>query len=109
MKRLGATPTRPQHRRPGVERIEIEIRRVLDAIRGRDKRIHELSGLYEPPAHCCPSCASGEFRELFAKNERAAEWALILISKSGLVAHGRTAQWLRHEYPKAWRAAVGPS
>lgn len=82
---------------------------VLAAIRRRGKRIDELNEEYQPSTgHCCASCASAEFRQLVEKNERAAEWALRLISKTGLVRYGRAAQELRSDYPRAWRRFFSP-
>jgi len=50
-----------------------------------DMRISELSYEYSPPNHCCPSCASSEYRYLVAKNERRKEWLEVLLKRKGRV------------------------
>jgi hypothetical protein len=55
---------------------------VTDAFNRRRRRIEELGNLYNPSTgHCCPSCASAEYRELTDRDRRASPWLRILLLK----------------------------
>lgn len=47
-----------------------EIDNLIFLIARDAKRLHELVQMYSPPDHCCPSCASAEYRYLYDKNTR---------------------------------------
>lgn len=69
------------------------------AICRRQKRMDELSELYNPrTGHCCTSCASSEYRALCEKQQRSAEWLGIQLVKRGTVNDLRQAQILAFDY-----------
>lgn len=49
--------------------------------RKTEKRLGEIAGWCGTMGHCCPSCASAEFRELSGKQERRLEWLTVLLRK----------------------------
>ncbi len=63
---------------------EEQIAHSWDRIRRRAERMGELASLYNPrTGHCCPSCASSEYRDLCEKQTRSVEWLGIQLVKRG--------------------------
>lgn len=51
------------------------------ALRTRD-RLDEIAARYNPhTGHCCPSCASAEYRELCDKQERRLHWLAVMLRR----------------------------
>ena len=61
--------------------LDDNIRALRASMQCNDARLSELAAVYSPPNHCCPSCASSEYRSLCAKYERQEAWLKVLLSK----------------------------
>ena len=63
-----------------------------------EKELNRLAQVYSPPNHCCPSCASFEFRELSEQQERRLKWLSIMLKKRGLDEDIKFAKLIDEEF-----------
>lgn len=78
---------------------EEQIAATWRRVRQREKRMEELAALYNPrTGHCCPTCASSEYRDLCEKQQRSAEWLGIQLIKRGTEEDTKRARRLAYDY-----------
>jgi hypothetical protein len=78
---------------------EEQIAATWRRVRQREKRMEELAALYNPrTGHCCPTCASSEYRDLCEKQQRSAEWLGIQLVKRGTEEDTKCALRLAYAY-----------
>ena len=78
---------------------EEQIAATWRRVRQREKRMEELAALYNPrTGHCCPTCASSEYRDLYEKQQRSAEWLGIQLVKRGTEEDTKRALRLAYDY-----------
>lgn len=71
-------------RRAGKLTRDEHIAASIKHVRQTDLRIGELVAIYNPhTGHCCPGCASSEYRELDKKFDRQIDWLRRLLVKRG--------------------------
>ena len=61
--------------------LDMQIKVLRRAMGKIELRMDVLGEEYCPPNHCCPSCASSEYRALCTKYENQEKWMNVLLAK----------------------------
>lgn len=70
----------------------------------RSARIDEIESKYQPPEHCCASCASQEYRDITAKQGRAAVALVAKLKRRAAPGDADLMKRICSDYPQETKA-----